>query len=321
MNVFDKNILIYSNNICKNISTSDDQARGLLSQNILNNLRNFVEAIAQRIYSEVEPVAPNTYDTILKSLDYIATRGDLHFLLQFHDMLQSSVSHFIPDEDNSVRLMLKYHEWLLRIKGFAKRVFGLSVLGNLEDYPWDQDDSLSEYYEKIAMAIDSCRYTHREPTNRFYIQKAKPFFIEGRIYYELTVTSADDFSGKFDRFTVFSNKEIPTYYAIKLEFISSSINILNREMPIFVIDTYKVAIRPIELEDLACILNLKKINPGTREYHVLMDFLTSSGFNLVNVIDMADSYYEQRKIQLQHDARSENVVKTDVLFRYNPTYH
>ncbi len=310
MNIFDQNILIYSENICKNIAATDAKERGLLSQNILNNLRNLVEAIAQRIYSDIEPITLNKYDDIVKSLNYIATRGNLYFLVQFHDMLQSSVSHFIPDEDNAVRLMLKYHEWLIKIKNYVKKEFGLSILGNLEDYPWEQDNSLIEYYGKIALTVDGCRYTHSEPVDRFYIQKSKPFFVDGNIYYELTITAADDYSGKFDRFTAFSNKEIPTHYAIKLKFISSSIKVLNREMPVSIIDSYRVAIRPVELEDLAYILNIQKIDTGTKEYHNLMNFLTDSGLSLVNIIDMVSPYYEQLKIQLQRDVRSNNVVKT-----------
>lgn len=310
MNTFDQNILIYSENICKNIASTDAQDRGLLSQNILNNLRNLVEAVAQRIYSDVESITLNKYDDIVKSLNYIAARGELYFLVQFHDMLQSSVSHFIPDEDNSIRLMLKYHEWLIKIKNYARKVFGLAILGNLEDYPWEQDNSLIEYYKKIALALDKCHYANHKPVDRFYVQKSKPFFVDGKIYYELTVTSADDFSGKFDRLTVFSNRGIPTYYAIKLNFINSSIHVLNREMPILILDSYSVAVRPIELEDLASILNIQKIGNGTKEYYTLMDFLTESGLSLVNIIDMASPYYERLKTQLQRDVHSNNVIKT-----------
>ena len=310
MNTFDKNILIYSDNICKNIVAYNGQDRGLLSQNILSNLRHLVEAVAQRVYSDVATITQNVYPDIVDSLEYVATRGDLRFLMQFHDMLQISVSHFIPDEDNSVRLMLKYHEWLIRIREYVKRSFGLSILGNIEDYPWDQDDSLDEYYEKIARVIDSCHRFGDAPHNRFYIHKSKPFFINGKVYYELTITSEDDYSSKFDRFTAFTNEEIPTYYAIKLNFISAYIDVLNRRMPILIIDAYQVAIRPIELEDLAQILNTKNINVGTIEYNLLMDFFTTSGLNFVNLIDMSAAYYERFKLRLQNDAKSNNVILT-----------
>ena len=42
----DKAILDTNENICENISNLKDIDRGLLSQNILSNLRNFVEYIA-----------------------------------------------------------------------------------------------------------------------------------------------------------------------------------------------------------------------------------------------------------------------------------
>ena len=45
MNEFDQNIITISDNICKNISTMPNSERGLVSQNILGNLRNLVEAV------------------------------------------------------------------------------------------------------------------------------------------------------------------------------------------------------------------------------------------------------------------------------------
>ena len=56
MNEFDQDILTISDNICKNISTMPNSERGLVSQNILGNLRNLVEAVDQRILSDVENI-------------------------------------------------------------------------------------------------------------------------------------------------------------------------------------------------------------------------------------------------------------------------
>lgn len=113
MNEFDRNILIVSENICKNIANITEEDRGFRSQNILNNLRHLVEAVDQRIYSEIETITLNKYDDIEKSVSYVASRGNLRFLNRFHYFLQASVSHFIPDEDGATRLMLKYYEWLI----------------------------------------------------------------------------------------------------------------------------------------------------------------------------------------------------------------
>lgn len=310
MNEFDRNILIVSENICKNIASITDDDRGFKSQNILNNLRHLVEAVDQRIYSEKASITLNKYDDIERSVAYVASRGELKFLNRFHYFLQAAVSHFIPDEDGATRLMLKYYEWLLRIREYVKNSFGLDILQNLEDYPLDQDDSLVEYYEKIAFQLDHARYSDRTPSDRFYVQKSKTFFFGGRIYYEITVIPADDYSSKFNRFTVFSKTEIPTYYAIKLNFIDTEIEILGRRMPIKVINNYKVAIRPIEFEDFSRILNMPKVNAGTIEYNSMMEYLTVSGMSLTELVTMNDEYYDAVKTEIQNLSRSNNLFNS-----------
>ncbi len=307
MNEFDKIILTISENICKNIANMEDEERGFHSQNILNNLRNLVEAIAQRIYSEIETIEPNNYHDIEKSLHYVDSKGELRFLSRFHDYLQVSVSHYTPDEDSSIRLMLKYYEWLMRIRSYARNSFNLEILYNLEDYPLNQDDSMKEYYEKIACVLDNTYYNNRQANNRFYVQNSKPFFVGGKIYYEVTVTPADDFSSKFNRFTVFSNREIPTFYAIKLDFIDSHINILNRKMPIRIINSYKVAIRPVELNKFSEILGLHTVSTGTQEYYFVMDYLTETGMSLTEVIDLEDAYYQTIKQTISVKSKSNNL--------------
>ena len=47
---------------------------------------------------------------------YVKKIGKLRFLGKFHDLLQISVSHYTPDENASERLMLKYYEYLIKIK-------------------------------------------------------------------------------------------------------------------------------------------------------------------------------------------------------------
>ena len=295
MNEFDQNILIISENICKNIASMTNNDRGFVSQNILNCLRNLVEAVDQRIYSEQESITLNKYADIIRALTYVASRTDLRFLERFHYYLQASASHFTPDEDGATRLMLKYYEWLLRIRDYVEKNFGLNILHNLEDFPLDQDDSMREYYEKIANQLDSVHNPSKKPEDRFYIQKSKPFSVRGHIYYELTVIPADDVSSKFNRFTVFTPKEIPTYYAIKLSFIDTEIDILGRKMPVRIIDNYMVAIRPAEFDDLSRILNMQKVGTGTKEYHTMMEFLTASGMSMSELVVADDKYYNSVK--------------------------
>ena len=57
----DKAIFDTDKVICRNISRFDASERGLLSQNILSQLRNFVEYIADKIYSNGEYIDNNNY--------------------------------------------------------------------------------------------------------------------------------------------------------------------------------------------------------------------------------------------------------------------
>lgn len=54
----DSAILATDKVICKNISRFDDSERGLLSQNILSQLRNFVEYIADKVYANGSDLDP-----------------------------------------------------------------------------------------------------------------------------------------------------------------------------------------------------------------------------------------------------------------------
>ena len=237
----------------------------------------------------------------------MASRGDLRFLSEFHIYLQASVSHYTLDEDASVRLMLSYYEWLIRIRQYVKHAFNLDILYNLEAYQLLQDDSLKEYYEKIATAIGGASYNKSKPNYRCYIQKKKPFLVGGKIYCEITVTPAHNYASKFHRFTVFTDKDIPSYYAIKLNFIDTHIDILNRQMPIRIVNAYKVAIHPIEFEDLSKIFGLHTVGTSSKEYLAMMDYLTDTGMNFIDIIDFDEAQYLGLKQKIQSDRKSNNL--------------
>ena len=156
----DRSILNTNKNICKNIGRFDGSERGLLSQNILAQIRNFVEYIAIKVYIDNidfdlnhKSINPSDYDTNVNALKYLKTRGDLKFLNKFHELLQKSVSHYTIDEGGSERLMLKYYEYLLKIKIFLIDKYNLEVLENIEDFPLNNATQLSEYYEKISEKV------------------------------------------------------------------------------------------------------------------------------------------------------------------------
>ena len=311
--------------ICTNIGKFDDSERGLLSQNILSQLRNFVEYISLKVYANGADIEIN-YDNIAKANDYVSTRGNLRFLTKFHKFLQSSVSHYTPDQENSERLMLKYYEYLLRIKSFLKKTYGLEVLSNIDEFPLNTDPVLQEYYEKIVEKIERPTATRKvSPYKyRYYIQKVKPFFVNYEIYYEVTFTIASSKVSKFDRVIAFTNLDISDNYAARFSVIHDSIDVLGKKMPIQIIDRWEVSIRPCELNNFSSIFGESvKMQTKSVEYENIMKFLTETGLGLVEVISFSDEDYEDIKKRIIQDAKTNRFLevldKSRVLIKNNAT--
>src|SRR5690606_3433498 len=118
----DTQILNINKVICRHIESFGTSTRGAVSQDILSQLRNFVEHIMLKYYSNGKDIE-NSYDNIGKAIDFVKAQGNLKVLRQFHDYLQIVASHYTLDEENSERLMLKYYEYLLRIKNLLQDSF------------------------------------------------------------------------------------------------------------------------------------------------------------------------------------------------------
>lgn len=310
----DKAILDTDKVICRNISIFDASERGLLSQNILSQLRNFVEYIAKKICANGADIDPNNYDATVEALKHLQTRGNLRFLYRFHELLQKSVSHYTLDEDASERLMLKYYEYLLKMKIFLKDTYGLEVLSNIEDFPLNTDTELTDYYAKIAEKIDkpSLYCTQSTYSDRYYIQKVKPFFVNHGIYYEVTFTAANSKMSKFDRVIAFTKHDVLRNYAVKLSIHNDVINILGKDMGIQVIDSWSVSIRPCELDNFADIIGSHhRIMAGTKEYLGLMNFLTETQMPLSELMLCPDGYYNFVRSKVTEQGRTMHIF--DVL--------
>lgn len=297
--------------ICKNIEKFNSYERGLLSQNILSQLRNFVEHIALKVLEDAKNLEiNNTYENIQAALEYIKARGDLKFLSRLHKLLQISSSHYTLNEENSERLMLKYYEYLLQIKTFLKQTYNIDTLHNICDFPIQTDSNLKEYYEKISVIINQSAKTRVESPykDRFYIQKIKPFFVNEEIYYELTFGRANDYTSKFDRIIAFTKMDISDNYAVKLSISKGHIEILGKKMPIQIIDDWEVSIRPCEINNFAKILGIAVNNIG-RDSYELMKYMTSTGLSLIEIIDLDDWYYNYVKGEIAEKAKSSQIFK------------
>lgn len=299
---------VYDTNkvICRNISVFDASERGLLSQNILAQLRNFVEYIVQKVYSNGVDTDPNDYQDKKAAWEFVKTKGELRFLSKFHNLLQKSVSHYTFDEGGSERLMLKYYEYLLKIKVFLKEKYNMDVLENIDDFPLNLDDNLMEYYKQIAVRIiKPSRYaTHNPYNDRAYIQKIKPFFVKRHIFYEVTFTVANDKASKFDRVIAFTSLDLSDNYAVKLSIHNDVIGVLGKVMPIQIIDSWEVSIRPCEVNRFADFFGSHtQISGGNNEFRDLMKFLTDTRMSLVDLVISSDSYYSWAKAKCTKEAK------------------
>jgi hypothetical protein len=278
--------------ICRNIESLADQ-RPLLSQNVLSQLRNLVEGVAVRLHTG-SPDAEFGYSAIEDGLAFIKSRARFNFLSRFHKLIQKSTSHYTLDGDTSERLMLKYYEYLHRIRSLLQDECGVSVLANLENFPIDLDPSLREYHEKIAAKIEAVRSTpvaDRNP-DRYYVHKTRPFFLDGSIYYEVTFCRAINKVSKFDRIIAFTHIDMTDKYAAKLTLQRNSIEVLGQTMPITIIRHWEVSIRPCEFNNFARLLGISiSVQGSWREYRYLMHRLTESAGSLLDLVDMTDDQY------------------------------
>ncbi len=117
--------------IFESIEQMTDYNRGFLSEHILKSLRDLIEHTAIKILSyskgyELELKHANTDEAI----NFIKNKGQYRFLAKFHRFVQNSVGHRTPTNDNAERLMLKYYEYLLRLKNFYRDNFQMEISKN-----------------------------------------------------------------------------------------------------------------------------------------------------------------------------------------------
>ena len=171
---------------------------------------------------------------------------------------------------------------------------GIEILGNLDSFPIDLDKSLHEYHEKIAGQIVAARALPDElgSRDRYYVNRVRPFFTGGQIYYEVTFSNISDRVNKFDRMIAFTDIDLTDWYAAELTLLARSIEVFDQAMPVTIIRAWEISIRPCEFNNFAKIFDrTTKVNRTTDEYRSLMRYLTQTGANLLDIMDMEDARY------------------------------
>lgn len=292
-------ILSADHAICQNIQLLGEQ-RKLLSQNVISQLRNLIEGVAVRLHLNNHDAVFH-YDAIEPAMAFVKSKADLSFLGKFHKLIQKSASHYTLDGDASERLMLKYYEYLHRVRDVLERKCGMRILANLEDFPVDLDPSLREYHEKIAARIKLSGSTRNTTAvrDRYYIHHTRPFFVNGQIYYEVTFYRAANKVNKFDRLIAFTPIEMSVDYSAMLTLQTDSIEVFGQTMPITIIREWEVSVRPCEFENFARLLGINaSVRTNSLEYQNLMRWLTVGMRSLVDLIDMSDTNYAAMKAEV-----------------------
>lgn len=300
MDVFLENVLRTDKVICDNIAKRDVLGNELLYQNVIAQLRHFVEGIARLICSREKDIANNQKGTT-EAIKFIKSRENLVFLKRFHQCLQVSAAHSTVDPDAAMRLMHRYWDYLQDCKTFMKNEFGIDVLHNIDDFPIEQDETLKEYYEKIAVELEKYRLVEitESPTDRYYVHKKKTFRVNGEKYYEITLSQADNRSSKFDNIIAFTKINIPTYYALHPRMVESHISILDRRMSIQIITGFKVSVRPCEFDNFFRIFgHITNVSTGDNEYKALMSYLTRTRLSLTDLIELDADDFNRVKQQV-----------------------
>lgn len=302
----DKKILESNSVIERNIEKYNNDDRGFLSQNVLAQLRTFVEYIGLKIFLEYNnPNNDVLYNdaTVSQSMKFIKGKDNLKFIERFHYYLQISKSHYIENDDGAERLMLKYYKFLIQLKQLIIQKYKINILNNITKFPINLDKTFSDYYKKIALILDKINIDEKKKLNseKYYVQKVKPFFANGNIYYEITLTVASNKSNKFDRMIAFTKINLMSNYSIKVSICKSKINIFGKDTEINIIDNWSVAIRACEIKNFAKILGIKlnNYNANDREYWEFMKLLTIDKYNLYELSILEESDYNRIKTKIR----------------------
>jgi len=248
--------------------------------------------------------------TFLKGLQYIGRR--------------------IPDDGQSERLMLKYYDFLWQIRKFLCEKHGMHIFSNLEEFPLHIDAIDQQYYELVAKAVDSVGSTRCSlRASRYYVQKKTPFFIGRQRYYEVTLQLGGVYASKYNRITAYTKENISTSYSIQIGYADAAIDLWGLDTRIKVITNWHVSIDPICLNKLGKILKIPtRLSSQYGEYKELMSFLTRTGINFIDLIDLQeiafskiiDSIYQNTGTFLYKDvllALREHYSKTSDEFGHN----
>lgn len=199
-----------------------------------------------------------------------------------------------PEEGQYERLILKYYDFLWRIRDLLKKQHNINILNNLEDFPVEKNEDETEYNNIVATAIKNVEKKDNPFTySRYIIQKKSAFYIGKERFFEITLQLANKYATKYNRLTVYSDIDISSNYSIQIGFQEVPVNLWDSFSSIKVVTNWRVSIEPTVLNKFSKLLRKEtRISSVYNEYNALMNFLTETGLNLVDFIDFKDNRFK-----------------------------
>lgn len=279
----------YASRICDAIKMGNvlDENREQISKRLLRELKNLCESsiILNGLRFKQNMSLRSAWDIALLSIE-------TKFLAVFLQGLKY-IDLKIPEEGQNERIMLKYYDFLWKIRQFMYKHFKLDILENLEEFPIVVNSEEKDFNEKIAETIEKIeKINDGWKSSRYYIQKVIPFYVGKNRYFEVTLQLASKYATKYNRLTVYTKEDISTNYCIQMCYEEAQISIWDYLSKIKVLTKWKVSIEPSALNKFALFFNNElKISSKYNEYINFMEFLTQTGLNLLDFIDLKDELF------------------------------
>lgn len=295
----------HSNNICEAIKVGAilEYTREEISKNILNELTRLCESVLI-----LNCLRYRNRADLRTSWDFALMSIETKFLATFLEGLRY-IGLRVPEDGQNERLMLKYYDFLWKIRKLIHDNYNVNILSNLEDFPRDKNDEDEHYNTLIADAVKSVKNSFNPwKSSRYYIQKKSTFYVGRERYFEITLQLASKYATKYNRLTVYTKNDISSNYSIQIGFEEADVSIWDKPSKIKVITNWRVSIDPTAINKFALMLNREtRISSKYKEYTLLMDFLTKTGMNLLDLIDMHSERFNPVIEKIFKDSNTEYI--------------
>ena len=238
--------------------------------------------------------------------EYALLKADTRYLGDFYRGLRY-IGRRIPDDGQSERLLLKYYSFMWQIRKLLLESYGINVLQNLEKFQkYTESDELDkQYYELIANAFPAKKAEPKRSSTRFYVQKKTPFFVGTARYFEVTLQQAGMYASKYNRITAYTKSDMSMDYSVQIDYASAYINLWEINTEIKIITSWRASVDPKCLNKLAKILNMPlQLTTKYGEYDALMRFLTATGMNFLDMIDLKEIQFSHLLESIYKDANT-----------------